>query len=163
MAVYQVVATIEDEEAWIDGPELVVAGDRQPPPPSTTAPAVTGDGDPVDLVRATFGPEVTVMFDTAELRRLVGKLIDAQRRRDPAALDKAGWQRLIVAADSGDDGEVVAAARALVDWCAEKDPGRLGLGGWKLLVGQLDMAEGRYPEPEARLVPHPENVRHPKP
>lgn len=167
-AVYQAVAPIVDEEGWMDGddqqppPEPEPACDRQgPPPPRPPAPPVTGDGDPVDLVRATFG-DVEVVYSPDELARLATKVLNQYRQRDPDILDVPAWARLATAVDgTAGPSELAVAVRGVLDWCAETDPTKLTLGGWKSLLGQVDGFERRDPPVETRLVPHAANVRRP--
>lgn len=158
MAVYQVVGPVDDPDAYLDGPppELEPAGARTPPPPPRPpAPPATDPAtpDPVDRVRAVFGPGVTVVSDPGTLTRLVERLLDSQERRDNTVLAGVEWSRLAAAVAATDPGELVGAARAVIGWCETADPDRLKLGGWKLLVAQVEAAEGHNPAPEVRLMP----------
>jgi hypothetical protein len=158
--VYRVVGPVDDPDAWTEGaavarPEPAPAGAGALPPTLPPAPPALDPAspDPVERVRAVFGPDVHLVADPDELARLAARLIDVQSRRDATVLAVPAWAQLAAAVAAGDLGGLVGAGRAVIDWCEAEDPERLGLGGWKRLVVQVEGFEYRNPKPTTRLEP----------
>lgn len=145
---FRAIAPITDPEAWMADPAALLP----PTAPRPPAPAVGGP-DPVGMVEAVF-PGVEEVADHSELHRLAGKLLAAQRARDPETLSLPAWQRLGEVLDdpAAPDGALTTAARAVIDWCTTTSPTRLKLGGWKALTGQVEAFEREW-TPQSRLEP----------